>query len=159
MRFHRFSASHAREHLRRSKNLGPDVPTTDFTRCRVTQNSKLKKRPVSRSHADMLNIAFVLLCFTAPLVPSRRTSSPTFDQERNRSPIGYSDRGPCAPQPDRGGVAMSRAEELRKRSEEAGKRASEAKTEQERALLEKIQAGLNDLAEIEDRLERMRRRK
>ena len=54
---------------------------------------------------------------------------------------------------------MSRAEELRKRSEEAGKRASEAKTEEERALLQKIQAGLNDLAEIEDRLERMRRRK
>ena len=54
---------------------------------------------------------------------------------------------------------MSRADNLRQRAREAGRRAREAKSDQERALLEKIELGLNELAEIEARLERLNRKK
>jgi hypothetical protein len=53
-----------------------------------------------------------------------------------------------------GGVAMPRGDELRKIAEEAGRRAKEAKSTEERILLEQIQTRLNELAQIEDRLER-----
>jgi hypothetical protein len=49
---------------------------------------------------------------------------------------------------------MPRGDELRKIAEEAGRRAKEAKSTEERILLEQIQTRLNELAQIEDRLER-----
>ena len=54
---------------------------------------------------------------------------------------------------------MSRADELRKRAREAGRRAREATSAEERALLERIEAGLNELAEIEARLARLKPRR
>ena len=50
---------------------------------------------------------------------------------------------------------MPRGDELRKRAEEAGRRAAEAKSTEERILLEEIQTRLNELAQIEDRLDRL----
>ena len=55
--------------------------------------------------------------------------------------------------------AMSRADDLRQRAREAGRRARAATSEEERALLERIELGLNELAEIEARLERPGRKK
>ena len=52
---------------------------------------------------------------------------------------------------------MWRADELRRRAREAGKRAHAAASGEERALLEQIEAGLNDLAAIEERLESLKR--
>jgi len=51
---------------------------------------------------------------------------------------------------------MSRADELRKRAREAGRRAGEAKSAEERALLELIETGLDELAEIEARLTKLK---
>lgn len=51
---------------------------------------------------------------------------------------------------------MSRADELRQRAREAGRRAGAAASSEERSLLERIEAGLNELADIEARLERLK---
>ena len=48
---------------------------------------------------------------------------------------------------------MSRGDDLRNRAKEAGLRAKEAKSAEERILLEEIQTRLNELAQIEDRLD------
>jgi hypothetical protein len=54
---------------------------------------------------------------------------------------------------------MSRGDELRKHAEDAGRRAALADSAAERILLQEIQARLNELAQIEDRLERARQTK
>jgi hypothetical protein len=54
---------------------------------------------------------------------------------------------------------MSRGDELRKRAEDAGRRAAQAESAEERILLQEIQTRLNELAQIEDRLERARKTK
>jgi hypothetical protein len=51
---------------------------------------------------------------------------------------------------------MSYGDELRKHAEDAGRRAAQADSAAERILLQEIQTRLNELAQIEDRLERAR---
>lgn len=58
---------------------------------------------------------------------------------------------PCLPV--RGNIAMARGDELRKRAADAGRRAAQAKSAEERLLLQEIETRLNELAQIEDRLE------
>jgi hypothetical protein len=48
---------------------------------------------------------------------------------------------------------MARGDELRKRAADAGRRAAQAKSAEERLLLQEIETRLNELAQIEDRLE------
>jgi hypothetical protein len=54
---------------------------------------------------------------------------------------------------------MPRGDELRKLAEDAGRRAAQADSAAERILLQEIQTRLNELAQIEDRLERARNTK
>jgi hypothetical protein len=50
---------------------------------------------------------------------------------------------------------MARGDELRKRAADAGRRAAQAKSAEERLLLQEIETRLNELAQIEDRLEQL----
>jgi hypothetical protein len=47
----------------------------------------------------------------------------------------------------------SKGDELRQRAADAGRRAAQAKSTEERLLLQEIQNRLNELAQIEDRLQ------
>jgi hypothetical protein len=51
------------------------------------------------------------------------------------------------------GEEARKGDELRQRAAEAGRRAAQAKSAEERLLLQEIQNRLNELAQIEDRLE------
>jgi hypothetical protein len=51
------------------------------------------------------------------------------------------------------GEEPSKGDELRQRAAEAGRRAAQATSTEERLLLQEIQNRLNELAQIEDRLE------
>jgi hypothetical protein len=94
---------------------------------------------------------------TRLFVPENRQAKRFCDLELRQAPPVDPARTQSASHHIHRGAVMWRADELRRRAREAGKRAHAAASGEERALLEQIEAGLNDLAAIEERLESLKR--